>query len=77
MTDTLTLPPPTDDLLRVSEVAGILRLHVSSVYRLVDSGRLNAHALGDGKVRRRGIRIWRSSVDALLQESRLGNEAAA
>jgi excisionase family DNA binding protein len=77
MTDTLTLPPPTDDLLRVSEVAGILRLHVSSVYRLVDSGRLDAHALGDGKVRRRGIRIWRSSVDALLQESRLGHEAAA
>jgi excisionase family DNA binding protein len=59
----------TDDLLRVSEVAKRLDIHVSSVYRLVDSGRLAAHVLGNGKIRRRGIRVLSSSVDQLLKDS--------
>jgi len=71
-----TSAAPTNELLRVSEVARRLNVHVSTVYRLADSGRLSAHALGDGKVRRRGIRIWSSSVDELLKNSLITVEAA-
>lgn len=76
MPATTTSAMPADELLRVSEVAARLNLHVSTVYRLADSGRLSAHALGDGKVRRRGIRIWRSSVDELLRTSVVTADAA-
>lgn len=65
-----------DELLRVSEVAARLRVHVSTVYRLADAGRLQAHALGEGKLRRRGLRIVSSSVEQLLRESRIIAEAA-
>lgn len=64
-------PDPTDPLLRVADVAKKLNVHVSTVYRLADSGRLRAHALGGGMHRRRGLRIPASAVDALLRETEL------
>jgi excisionase family DNA binding protein len=76
MTPTTSTLNATDDLISVSEVAAILKIHVSSVYRLIDSGRLPAHAFGEGKIRRRGIRVWRSSVDQLMQGSRVTAAAA-
>lgn len=66
----------TDTLLSIAVVASMLNVHVSTVYRLVDSGRLQAHALGEGKVRRRGLRVWRSSVDQLLQSTAVSVSAA-
>lgn len=66
----------TDALLSIAAVARMLNVHVSTVYRLVDSGRLEAHALGEGKVRRRGIRVWRSSVDQLLRSTAVSASAA-
>lgn len=66
----------TDALLSIATVASLLNVHVSTVYRLVDSGRLQAHALGEGKVRRRGLRVWRSSVDQLLQSTAVAISAA-
>ena len=66
----------TDALLPIAVVADLLNVHVSTVYRLVDSGRLQAHALGEGKVRRRGLRVWRSSVDALLTSTAVAVRAA-
>lgn len=72
----MSQPDHTEEMLRVSEVAARLNVHVSTVYRLADSGRLKAHSLGDGKIRRRGLRIVGSSVDQLLRESVITADAA-
>ncbi|MFJ2094682.1 helix-turn-helix domain-containing protein [Streptomyces sp. NPDC087901] len=57
------------DLLDANEVAEILRLHPQTVRRLVREKRLNGHLLGNGALRRRGLRIPKASVDRYLVES--------
>ncbi len=51
-------------LLRVAEVAVILRVSTMTVYRLIRSGELTAARVG------RGYRIWDSDVDAYLARDR-------
>jgi hypothetical protein len=50
-------------------------VHVATVYRLAESGRLKALRLGSGQQRRRGFRCWASSVDAYLDESAIAPTA--
>lgn len=57
------------DLLNAEQVAEILQLHPQTVRRLVREKRLNAHKLGTGTVRSRGLRIPRTAVDNYLRES--------
>jgi excisionase family DNA binding protein len=57
------------DLLNAKQVAEILQLHPQTVRRLVREKRLNAHKLGTGAVRSRGLRIPRTAVDNYLRES--------
>lgn len=61
--------PKTDALLKASEVAQELKVHVTTVYRLANSGRLRAHHIGQGTIRRRGLRIPESAVAEFLRES--------
>lgn len=58
-----------NELLDAVQVAQILRIHPQTVRRLVREKRLNAHLLGSGTVRRRGLRIPRASVDSYLVDS--------
>lgn len=58
-----------DELLDAKQVAARLRVHIATVYRLADSGRLTAMRLGAGEKRRRGFRCWASDVDAYLNDS--------
>ena len=51
------------DLLTVAEVAAALRCGLSTVYDMLQQGRLLSVRLG----RRKGIRVLRSSLDALLR----------
>lgn len=67
---------PVDELLDARQVAARLRVHVATVYRLADSGRLKAMRLGSGEKRRRGFRCWSSAVDAYLRESEIATEVA-
>jgi excisionase family DNA binding protein len=66
-------PPPSPSgvgrLLNAKQVAERLQVHVATVYRLAESGRLEAMRLGSGEKRRRGFRCWESAVDAYLGES--------
>jgi excisionase family DNA binding protein len=66
-------PPPSpagvDKLLNAKQVAERLQVHVATVYRLAEAGRLEAMRLGAGEKRRRGFRCWESAVDAYLGES--------
>jgi excisionase family DNA binding protein len=68
-------PPPSpagaDKLLNAKQVAERLQVHVATVYRLAESGRLAAMRLGSGEKRRRGFRCWESAVDAYLGESEI------
>ncbi|MFE1451977.1 helix-turn-helix domain-containing protein [Streptomyces olivaceoviridis] len=59
----------TDVFLKAPEVAGRLKVHVTTVYRLARSGRLRAHHIGQGTVRRRGLRIPESAVEEFLRDS--------
>jgi excisionase family DNA binding protein len=59
----------TDDLLKAGEVAQRLKVHVTTVYRLAGSGRLRSHHIGQGTIRRRGLRIPESAVAEFLRES--------
>lgn len=61
-------PPPSDQWLVAAEAAQLLRVHVSTVYRLTQSGALASERFGVGEKRPRGLRIHRSSVEALLNE---------
>lgn len=61
--------PTPEKLLRAKDVAEFLDVHVSTVYRLADSGRLRAHRLGEGRLRKRGLRIPESAVSELLQQT--------
>lgn len=65
--------PPTapERMLRAREVADRLRVHVSTVYRLADSGTLRAHRFGEGRLRKRGLRIPESAVSDYLSQSQI------
>ncbi|MFJ2630874.1 helix-turn-helix domain-containing protein [Streptomyces sp. NPDC087422] len=58
-----------EPLLRAQQVADRLDVHVSTVYRLADSGRLRAHRIGEGRLRKRGLRIPESAVAEFLRAS--------
>lgn len=51
-------------MLRVKEVATRLDVHVSTVYRLVDSGRLRSARIGTGKGT---VRIPKDSLESYLK----------
>jgi excisionase family DNA binding protein len=51
-------------LLRVEEVAGIMRVSKMTVYRLIRSGELTATRVG------RGYRVWDSDLFAYLARGR-------
>lgn len=51
-------------LLRVGEVAGIMRVSKMTVYRLIRAGELDATRVG------RGYRIWESDVNSYLRRGR-------
>ena len=68
--------PPSDELLDARQVAARLRVHVATVYRLADTGRLKAMRLGSGEKRRRGFRCWASAVDAYLRDCEIATEVA-
>jgi excisionase family DNA binding protein len=59
-----------EKFLKAKDVAEFLDVHVSTVYRLADSGRLRAHRLGEGRLKKRGLRIPESAVSELLQQTR-------
>ncbi|MGA4864132.1 helix-turn-helix transcriptional regulator [Streptomyces lavendulocolor] len=67
--------PATEDVaiepkfLDAAEVAVRLRVSRSTVYNLIDSGRLPAHRMGGGKIRPRGLRVLETAVDAYLSGS--------
>ncbi|MEU3990135.1 helix-turn-helix domain-containing protein [Streptomyces platensis] len=60
---------PPERFLRAQEVADRLNVHVSTVYRLADSGRLRAHRIGEGRLRKRGLRVPESAVTDYLADS--------
>lgn len=60
---------PAEPMLRAKQVAERLDVHVSTVYRLADSGALRAHRIGEGRLRKRGLRIPASAVEAYLDDS--------
>lgn len=62
--------PTPEKFLKAKDVAEFLDVHVSTVYRLADSGRLRAHRLGEGRLKKRGLRIPESAVSELLQQTR-------
>jgi excisionase family DNA binding protein len=70
-------PSGADKLLNAKQVAERLQVHVATVYRLAESGRLEAMRLGAGEKRRRGFRCWESAVDAYLGESVINPVEAA
>jgi excisionase family DNA binding protein len=65
-----------DELLNAKQVATRLRVHIATVYRLADSGRLRAMRLGVGEKRRRGFRCWASAVDEYMRDSEIATEVA-
>lgn len=66
-----------DELLTAEEVAEMLKVHVTTVYRLASSGRLKAHRVGEGTKSPRGLRIWRSAFDAFMAASLITPEELA
>ena len=52
-------------LLRVGEAAQVLNVSRWTIYRWVDEGRLEATKIGKGS-----LRIFRESVDTLVQDNR-------
>lgn len=72
-----TAPAADEPFLRAHQVAVRLDVHVSTVYRLADSGRLRAHRIGEGRLRKRGLRIPESAVTEFLEASRISPETAA
>lgn len=66
------MEPP---LLRVQEAAALLRVSKWTIYRWIDEGRLGATKIGQGS-----LRIFRSSLNGLIDERRIepsGTESAA
>lgn len=61
--------PAIDELLTAEQVAEVLKVHVTTVYRLATSGRLRAHRLGEGTTSPRGLRVPQSALTAFLNAS--------
>lgn len=72
-----TAPATAEPLLRAQQVADRLDVHVSTVYRLADSGRIRAHRIGEGRLRKRGLRIPESAVAEFLRASQISADDAA
>lgn len=66
-----------DELLEAKQVAALMKVHVATVYRLADSGRLKAMRLGSGEKRRRGFRCWASEVHAYMHGSQIPTSEVA
>lgn len=58
-------------MLRAAEVAALLGIHIMSVYRLSQTGELQAI-----KIRSRGIRFYESEVERYLKVKNMGSEDA-
>lgn len=58
--------PATEQLLRVKQVAAMLDLNTSTVYRLIEAGRLQALRLGVGNG---GLRIPRDAYLEFVKQS--------
>lgn len=75
------MPTPSDELaaelaelrgaLKPVEVADLLDVHPSTVYRLIASGRIRAMQRGSGTKRRTGLKIPQSSVVEYLRGSQV------
>lgn len=61
-------PNDVSDVLTVDEAATLLRLHVKSLYKLIDEGRIPCVRLS-----RRRIRLLRSSLLAWLKGHETGS----
>lgn len=70
-------PATTEKLLPAAEVAEVLSLSLTAVYRLVRSGDLPSHRFGKGKIRPRGVRIPESAVEAYLTDSLIAPQEVA
>ena len=68
-----TVEAPTQDLLTVPEVMGLLHWSRPIVYRLINSGELRAIRTGTGKGRGQMIRI--ASGDLVTYLQRVNGEA--
>lgn len=66
MNDTQLRKPAEERLLRVNEVALRLNLSLSTVYQLIESGRLPSHCVG----MRKGIRVAESDLLAYVEQCR-------
>lgn len=69
-----TTPAPAQELkterrLTAAEVAELLNVSLTAVYRLVRSGELHSHRHGTGKIRPRGLRVPESAVTEYLAGS--------
>lgn len=62
---------PASELLTAEQVASVLKVHVTTVYRLATSGRLRAHRIGEGSTSPRGLRIPRQSVTDFLNATEI------
>lgn len=70
-------PVKGDEVLEAKDVAALMKVHVSTVYRLADSGDLRAMRLGTGAKRRRGFRCWKSVVEAYMRDSEISTQEVA
>ena len=57
-------------LLRIQETAKLLRVSKWTIYRWVDEGRLRGTKIGRGS-----LRIFRTSVDELIEKTRIEDPA--
>jgi excisionase family DNA binding protein len=65
-----TAPSAAAEWLTAGESAALLCCSPKTVYRLADSGQLpGATAIGNGKVRRTGFRVPRTSVEQHIANS--------
>jgi excisionase family DNA binding protein len=72
MSDTAQAPAPNSErMLEAAEVAELLNLSLTAVYRLARSGALESHRHGQGSIRPRGLRFPESAVAAHLNRSRV------
>jgi len=59
-------PPQVDFMLKPSDVARLLHVHVNTVRRWSNQGKLKAYRLGP----RRDRRFWQEDIDAFLEEGK-------
>ena len=58
-------------LLRIQETAKLLRVSKWTIYRWVDEGRLRGTKIGRGS-----LRVFRTSVEELIEKTRIEDPAA-